>query len=100
MYQAGDGHVEVLTASVRSIPHFIQAIQLGSDIITCPRKVIKEWVEMGKPRDHLPIPAALISIYYQNLYLNKNWQHYNIKHDLTDIGLAKFASDWKSVLSC
>ena len=36
MYRQGDGHVEVLTASVRSMDHFLYALELGSDIITTP----------------------------------------------------------------
>jgi len=39
MYKFGDGHVEVLTASVRNLNHFKQAIKLGSDIITAPQEI-------------------------------------------------------------
>jgi len=49
MYGAGDGHVEVLTASVRSLEHFTRAIELGSDIITSPFKVLKEWADARMP---------------------------------------------------
>ena len=38
MYGSANSHVEVLTASVRSIDHFTEAIRLGSDIITAPLK--------------------------------------------------------------
>ncbi|MEK7077388.1 MAG: transaldolase family protein, partial [Patescibacteria group bacterium] len=49
LYEKGDGHVEVLTASVRNVAHFLSAIHLGSDIITAPLKVLKEWSERGFP---------------------------------------------------
>ncbi|MEK7084039.1 MAG: transaldolase family protein, partial [Patescibacteria group bacterium] len=49
MYRSGDGHVEVLTASVRSIDHVLGAIHLGSDLLTAPYKVLKEWGEKGLP---------------------------------------------------
>jgi transaldolase len=49
MYRNGDGHVEVLTASVRNIDHFLYALKLGSDIITAPYEVLKTWGEKGMP---------------------------------------------------
>ena len=49
MYQKGDGHVEVLTASVRNLNHLLCAIHLGSDIVTSPFKILKEWGEKGMP---------------------------------------------------
>jgi transaldolase len=42
MYEKGDGHVEVLTASVRHLDHLLYAVKLGSDIITSPFKILKE----------------------------------------------------------
>ncbi len=94
MYKTNDSHVEILTASVRSISHLIQAIEIGSDIITCPLKIIKEWKE-DKP---LKLENNLSTIEYKKIDLNQDWKNFNIHHELTDIGLAKFASDWKSVL--
>lgn len=38
MYRAGDGHVEVLAASIRSLEHFTKTIEFGCDIITAPLK--------------------------------------------------------------
>lgn len=38
-------NVEILTASVRNLNHFLYAIYLGSDIITAPFLVLKEWQE-------------------------------------------------------
>ena len=49
MYEKGDHHVEVLTASVRNLDHFLYAIKLGSDIITAPFKVLKEWGDKKLP---------------------------------------------------
>ena len=49
MYEKGDGHVEVLTASVRNLDHLLYALKLGSDIITSPFEVLKEWGEQGMP---------------------------------------------------
>lgn len=111
MYQQGDNHIEILSASVRSLEHFVKAIELGSDIITAPLKTIREWVEAGRPTssEKFTISAKggftfggnnlqLTQIPYQNIFLAKPWQGYNIQHDLTDKGLEKFASDWNSII--
>lgn len=98
MYKDGDGHVEVLTASVRNLDHLMYALQLKSDIITVPFKVIKEWVENGMTRPdenytydsskYTPIP------YREDIVLGKNWKEYNLHHELTNKGVAAFWSDW------
>ncbi len=40
----------------------------------------------------------LKEIKYQELDLNKGWQEFDIKHDLTDAGIEKFASDWNALI--
>jgi transaldolase len=89
MYKLGDGHVEVLTASVRNLNHLLSAIQLGSDIITAPLKVLKEW------KDSM---VSLKPIEYKEIDLNKPWEQYDIHHDLTDTGIAKFSEDWNNLI--
>ncbi|MFY9484832.1 MAG: transaldolase family protein [Patescibacteria group bacterium] len=102
MYAAGDGHVEVLTASCRTVDHLLAAIALGSDSITCPAaKVLKPWHEQG-----MSMPDAqfryerpdLKPIPYQEIVLTKPWSEYQITHELTDQGLDKFAADWNSLM--
>lgn len=100
MYKRGDNHVRVLTASIRSLDHLLYAIKLGSDIVTAPFKILKEWAEKS-----LPLPdenfvyniPSLKSIPYQQIDLNKPWQEYNIFHELTDRGIEKFSMDWNSL---
>ncbi len=101
MYRQGDGHVEVLAASVRSIAHFMQALALGSEIITAPFSVLKEWSEQGLPlpRENFAYETtSLAPIAYQKINLAKNWEKYDLKHELTDKGIERFANDWKSIL--
>ena len=102
MYKNGDGHVEVLTASVRNIEHILYAIYLGSDIITIPFNVLKLWADQNFPNpgekydyDSLigvkklkPIPFSRETV------LGKNWQEYNLGHDLTLSGIERFYGDW------
>lgn len=100
MYEKGDGHVEVLSASVRSLDHFLYALQLGSDIITAPYKALKEWGENGAhmPGKEFTYMPALSAILYSEIDLSKNWKEYNISHELTDIGLQRFADDWNALI--
>ena len=100
MYKKGDGHVAVLTASVRNINHLLYAINLGSDIITAPFKVLKEWAEQGlsMPSTFYYNTGNLTPISYQEIDLDKDWHTYNIAHELTDIGMDKFSNDWNALL--
>jgi transaldolase len=101
MYRNGDGHVEVLTASVRSLDHLLYALKLGSDIITAPFEILKAWGERGMtiPGEEYRYDAkALTPIPYRDLDLGKPWQDYDIRHDLTDKGMEKFSADWNALV--
>jgi transaldolase len=100
MYQTGDQHVEVLSASVRTMDHFMAAIALGSDIITAPFSVLKTWAENGMqiPDKNFVYQTNLKNIPYKKLDLNKDWKTFDIQHDLTDIGIDKFAKDANTLL--
>ena len=101
MYRKGDGHVEVLTASVRNIDHFLYALKLGSDIITAPYEVLKTWGAKG-----MPIPGdtynydvkSLRPIPYREIELGKKWEDYDIRHELTDKGMERFSADWNTLI--
>lgn len=100
-YEGGDGHVEILTASVRSMEHFLYALYLGSDIITAPYKILKEWSERGMPTpdESFVYAPALKPIAYKEMDLSKDWRDYDITHELTDKGVEKFAEDWNALLA-
>lgn len=102
MYKESDSHVEVLVASVRSMGHFLRSLQLKADIITSPFKILKEWKDMGMPagNDDLECKTSnLKDIPYQKLNLSKNWQKFNIVHDLTDKGIERFSQDWNALIA-
>jgi len=102
MYTIGDGHVEVLVASVRSMDHFLRSLQLKADIITSPFKILKEWKDMGMsiPKDDYQYKINnLKDIPYQELDLSKGWQEFNISHDLTDKGIERFSKDWNALIT-
>lgn len=101
MYKKGDGHVEVLTASVRSIDHFLYALKLGSDIITAPYAILEEWGNKGLPLpgdDYRYVVKGLKPIPYQEIDLSRQWQHYDIAHELTLKGMERFSADWNSLI--
>jgi len=101
MYGKGDGHVEVLTASVRTLDHLLCAIKLGSDIITAPFTILKEWGEKGLPMpkdDYVYDRGKLTAIPYQDIDLSKKWQEYDISHDLTVKGMERFSADWNALI--
>lgn len=100
LYSGGDGHVEVLTASVRSIDHLLYAILLKSPAITIPFKVFKSWGEQGFPlpdQDFAYI-SSLAPLKQDAVVLGQDWRSYNLHHELTDKGLAKFMEDWQLLL--
>lgn len=101
MYKLGDGHVEVLTASVRNLDHLLFALKLGSDIVSAPYEILTAWGEQG-----MPIPAGeyvyrakdLKPIPYHEVSLLKPWQEYDISHDLTEKGMERFSADWNALI--
>ena len=101
MYKKGDGHVMVLTASVRKMDHLLYALKLGSDIITVPFNVLKEWGEKGMPlpkNDYVYDSGSLKSIPLKEIGLAKKWETYDIRHNLTDKGMERFSADWNALI--
>lgn len=101
MYETGDGHVEVLAASVRNIDHFMYSLKLGADIITAPSKVLMEWKQLSltepKP-DYNYNSGNLRPLDFENIAIDQDWRSYDLYHELTEKGLVKFAADWNSII--
>ena len=101
MYRQGDGHVEVLTASVRSMDHFLCALKLGTDILTVPYEILKAWGKNGMP---VPGPeytydaGSLRPIPYKEISLARKWEDYDIHHELSDKGIERFSADWNALI--
>lgn len=101
MFEQGDGHVMLLTASVRDLDQLLESIRLGTDIVTCKFETLKEWADTKltlpgsgftyDPGDAAPIP-------YQELDLSRDWQSFDLGHFKTDEGMEKFSSDWNKLL--
>ncbi len=102
MYRAvGGGHVKVLTASVRTIKHLLYALFIKSPVVTIPFKIFKEWADAGytvPKADFIYDTPGLAEIPYRELTLDKEWTQYDLHHDLTDAGVARFWEDWKGIV--
>jgi len=106
MYEAGDGHVHVLAASIRNLKHLLGSFALKAELVTAPGKVWEEWAASS-----FPLPGAdfvyqgtdkadkpLKPIPYKTLDLNRAWESFDIRHELTTKGIQQFVADYKSTL--
>lgn len=105
MYKEGDGHVSILAASIRSVDQMLACFALGVDLVTAPGRVLELWVAQG-----LPLPgqnaayrepysgSARKPVPYKNLNLNKPWNAFNLRHDLTRKGIEKSVADFERTL--
>jgi transaldolase len=103
MYEAGDGHVHVLAASVRHLKHLLGSFALDAELVTAPAKVWQEWADASFPlpgKDFLVQGTAtqLKPIAYRQLDLNREWEGFDVRHDLTTKGIQQFVADYKSTL--
>jgi transaldolase len=100
MYETGDGHVEALTASVRTMDHFYAALKLGSHIITAPYALLKEWGTGGKkmPNNEFVYKTNFAPIPYQSLDLANDWQSFPIPQPLTEKGNERYSEDWTTMI--
>ena len=106
MYEAGDGHVHVLAASIRNLKHLLGSFALRAELVTAPSKVWEEWaaasfllpgadfVYQGTANADRPLKPLT----YKPLDLNCAWESFDIRHDLTTKGIQQFVADYKSTL--
>ena len=106
MYESGDGHVQVLAASIRHLDHLLCSFALGAELVTVPAKVLEEWA-----RESFPMPGRdfaykatgsngepLKPLPYKALKLNQPWESFDIAHELTTKGIQKFVEDYQNTL--
>jgi transaldolase len=106
MYEDGDGHVYVLAASIRHVDHLLASFATGAELATVPAKVLVDWATKDFPMpdkdfNYKPVDASdkpLKAIPYKALDLKRPWQSFDIAHELTTVGIQKFAADYRSTL--
>ncbi len=103
-----DTKLWMLEASVRTPHHINAGIALGSELITAPLKVYKEWLHSENTENEVAIvPQWSIS---DELLINTSSSidafigqlesgEIDISHPLTEKGIDKFVEDWKAILS-
>ncbi len=102
MYKEGEGHVEVLSASVRTIEQFLYALALGTDCITAPTPLLLEWADKGMPdpgKDFPYNPEGLKEIPFHNIPLDQHWDTYPLSHELLEKGIERFVKDWNGLIA-
>lgn len=102
MFREADSHVSILAASVHSVYDIAHVIESGMDIITIPYDDMLVWIEQGTPFTSEGLEekdtSGLASIEYEEFDLSQDWEAFDISHELTDVGLQRFADDWNEVL--
>jgi transaldolase len=74
---------------------------LGSDIITAPFALLKEWGKRGLPipgENYVYDPGKLQPLPFKEIDLTKPWEDYDIRHELTDKGMEQFSADWNALM--
>ena len=100
MFSAGDGHVYVLAASIRSLEHLLYCFALQTDQVTVPAKILETWAASGfpMPGKDFQYKSPGKAIAYEALDLNQPWEKFDIEHELTRKGIEKFVADYRSTL--
>jgi transaldolase len=106
MYKTGDGHVHVLAASIRHLKHLLGSFALETELVTAPGKVWEEWAASSfqLPESDFvyhgidKADKPLNPIAYKSIDLNRAWESFDIRHELTTKGIQQFVADYKSTL--
>jgi transaldolase len=106
MYEAGDGDVHVLAASIRHLKHLLGSFASKAELATAPSKVWEEWAasSFSLPGEDFAYQGTdkadkpLKPIAYKSVDLNRAWESFDIRHDLTTKGIQQFVADYKSTL--
>jgi transaldolase len=106
MYESGDGHVQVLAASIRSVPHLLSVFSAHAELATVPATVLRKWAAAGCPIEQQDAPSqtgldhpALSGIAYRELDLDTPWERFNIFHELTTSGIKAFVADYRNTVT-
>lgn len=95
MFREVQSNVEVLTASVRDMRHFTEALKMETHIITAPASVLREWA-LNEIKE-VPTTGNLRAIPYEKIPMPQSWENFNIHHDLTENGIDRFSKDWNDL---
>lgn len=106
----------MLEASVRNVEHVKRGITFGTELITAPEKIYTEWFNMTEAEKNAlddmnyaknlkqvafwNPPQELLDIQSEKDFFSAIEEgKVDITHPLTDVGIEKFAADWKAILT-
>lgn len=95
-------HVSVLGASIRSLNHMNDLLEMKTPLVTVPKNILDLWIESNhkdQPQHVSEDQSGKVPITFQDINYDQTWNAYNISADLTDKGLQKFAEDWKKLFT-
>ena len=106
----------ILLSSVRRIEHVKRGLDCEVDLMTSPGKVYQEWFPITteqreavntksyannlKPIDYWEPDPELLAIDSLDSFMEAlTFGVIDIRHELTNMGLTRFASDWKTIIA-
>lgn len=98
----------MLEASVRSVQHINEGEELGSELITAPAKVYTSFFQGESITERTQLasipywepPEELLKINSIDAFMDAlTSETLNIKHDLTEKGIVRFAQDWNALIT-
>jgi len=101
MFLAGDGHVRVLAASIRTVEHLLYCLSAQVDLVTVPAKILEQWAGKGfpLPGPDFSFPRSGSTIPYQEIDLGRPFASFDVSHELTTKGMQRFVADYNATIS-
>jgi transaldolase len=101
MFSKGDGHVLLLAASIRSLEHLLYCFMLETELATVPGKILEQWANKNfpMPDKQFQYKSSGKPIPYEELDLEQPWETFDIRHELTQKGIERFAADYRATPS-
>lgn len=101
MFLAGDGHVQVLAASIRTLEHLLYCLSAQVDLVTVPAKILEQWAGKGfpLPGPGFSFPRSGSPIPFREIDLGRPFASFDVSHELTTKGIQRFVADYNATIS-
>jgi transaldolase len=100
MFASGDGHVQILAASIRTLDQLLYCFHREMDLVTVPAKILEQWAAKNFPMPGREFSCASAGspIRYRDIDLNRPFEDFDVTHELTEKGIQKFVADHEATL--
>lgn len=101
MFAQSDGHAHILAASIRSLEQLLYCFHIQTELATVPTKVLEQWAakDFPTPGPDFSYKSTGTRIAYKDLDLDRPFESFDIEHELTRKGIARFVSDYRATLT-